>query len=65
MEKAGDQGAQVGLELAEKLLAECRSICQGTYLVPSFGRYEEMATLVRRLKQKSNTLEDRPTARSH
>jgi len=55
MEKAGDQGAQVGLELAEELLAEIRPICQGTYLVPSFGRYEEMATLVRRLKEKSKS----------
>jgi homocysteine S-methyltransferase len=55
MEQAGDQGAQVGLELAEELLAEVRDVCQGTYLVPSFGRYEEMATLVRRLKEKSRS----------
>ncbi|CAN5258737.1 bifunctional homocysteine S-methyltransferase/methylenetetrahydrofolate reductase [soil metagenome] len=53
MEKAGEEGSQVGLELAEVLLDEVKSLCQGTYLVPSFGRYEEMATLVRRLKAKS------------
>jgi methionine synthase / methylenetetrahydrofolate reductase(NADPH) len=53
MEKAGDEGSMVGLELAEELLEEVKSMCQGTYLVPSFGRYEEMATLVRRLKAKS------------
>lgn len=52
MAKAGDQGAQVGLELAQALLEQVRSICQGTYLVPSFGRYEDMCTLVDRLKRK-------------
>jgi homocysteine S-methyltransferase len=50
MEKAGDQGAKVGLELAEELLEEVRRYCQGTYLVPSFGRYEDMCSLVRKIK---------------
>jgi methionine synthase / methylenetetrahydrofolate reductase(NADPH) len=53
MRKAGDQGAQVGLELAEELLAELRKICQGTYLVPSFGRYDDMCELVKRLKSNA------------
>jgi len=52
MAKAGDQGAVVGLELAQALLEQLRGLCQGTYLVPSFGRYEDMCTLVTRLKQK-------------
>ncbi|MEZ4491499.1 MAG: bifunctional homocysteine S-methyltransferase/methylenetetrahydrofolate reductase [Cyanobacteriota/Melainabacteria group bacterium] len=51
MAKAGDQGARIGLELAEALLEQVRDICQGTYLVPSFGRYEDMCDLTRRLKQ--------------
>lgn len=51
MAKAGDNGAAVGLELAQALLEQLRHICQGTYLVPSFGRYEDMCTLVARLKQ--------------
>lgn len=50
MVKAGDQGARIGLELAEALLEQVRDICQGTYLVPSFGRYEDMCDLTRRLK---------------
>lgn len=50
MAKAGDQGARIGLELAEALLEQVRDICQGTYLVPSFGRYEDMCDLTRRLK---------------
>jgi homocysteine S-methyltransferase len=52
MAKAGDQGAVVGLELAQALLEQLRGLCQGTYLVPSFGRYDDMCTLVTRLKQK-------------
>jgi homocysteine S-methyltransferase len=52
MEKAGDGGAKVGLALAEELLAEVRPYCQGTYLVPSFGRYDDMCSLVRKLKAR-------------
>jgi len=52
MEKAGDEGAHVGLELAEELLMEVAPICQGTYLVPSFGRYDDMCGLVVRLKKR-------------
>ena len=51
MAKAGEQGAKVGLELAEELLEKVQDVCQGTYLVPSFGRYDDMCTLVKRLKK--------------
>jgi len=54
MEEAGESGSQKGLELAEELLAEVRQFCQGTYLVPSFGRYDDMAALVKRLKSKND-----------
>lgn len=50
MRQAGEAGAKCGLELAEELLGELSDICQGTYLVPSFGRYDDMASLVGRLK---------------
>jgi homocysteine S-methyltransferase len=50
MAVAGEAGAKCGLELAEELLGELADICQGTYLVPSFGRYDDMASLVGRLK---------------
>ncbi|MBS1993533.1 MAG: bifunctional homocysteine S-methyltransferase/methylenetetrahydrofolate reductase [Cyanobacteria bacterium SZAS LIN-3] len=52
MREAGEAGAKCGLTLAEELLAELADLCQGTYLVPSFGRYEDMAALVSRLKAK-------------
>jgi methionine synthase / methylenetetrahydrofolate reductase(NADPH) len=50
MRDAGEEGAKCGLALSEKLLGELSDICQGTYLVPSFGRYDDMAALVGRLK---------------
>lgn len=52
MAKAGEEGASVGLKLAEELLEELRPLCQGTYLVPSFGRYDDMCTMVKRLKER-------------
>ncbi|HNG75324.1 MAG TPA: bifunctional homocysteine S-methyltransferase/methylenetetrahydrofolate reductase, partial [Candidatus Obscuribacter sp.] len=56
MAKAGEDGARIGLELAEKLLEELRDTIEGTYLVPSFGRYDDMAALVTRLKSKVRAL---------
>ena len=52
MADAGEAGARVGLDLAEKLLHDIMDagLCQGVYLVPSFGRYEDMAQLVSRIK---------------
>lgn len=51
MEKAQEQGAEIGLELAFELLEEIRPYCQGVYLVPSFGRYDDMCSLLGKLKQ--------------
>jgi methionine synthase / methylenetetrahydrofolate reductase(NADPH) len=51
MHAAGERGADVGLELALAFLAEAGPAVQGTYLMPSFGRYEQNAELVRRLRE--------------
>jgi homocysteine S-methyltransferase len=51
MKEAGDDGARVGIELAEDLLKEVAKVCQGTYLVPSFGRYEEMCQLIQKVRK--------------
>ncbi len=40
MRAAGNEGQRVGVELARELLARCRSLANGVYLMPSFGRYE-------------------------
>jgi homocysteine S-methyltransferase len=50
MAAAGDRGAEVGLELSLALLEAVRSLVAGTYLMPSFGRYEQAAELVRRIR---------------
>ena len=47
---AGDRAAEVGLEIAHALLSEVAGQVQGTYLMPSFGRYELAAELVRRIR---------------
>jgi methionine synthase / methylenetetrahydrofolate reductase (NADH) len=52
MHAAGERGAEVGLEMALRLLDDVRPYVQGTYLMPSFGRYELAAELVRRLRAK-------------
>jgi homocysteine S-methyltransferase len=47
---AGERGAEVGLELTLALLEQVDSLVAGTYVMPSFGRYEQAAELVRRLR---------------
>lgn len=53
MLKAGDEGARVGLELSTELLEEIRPLISGVYLVPSFGRYDDICQLTRKLKAES------------
>ena len=50
---AGERAAEVGLDIAHALLAEVADQVQGTYLMPSFGRYELAAELVRRIRADS------------
>jgi homocysteine S-methyltransferase len=40
LHQAGNEGQKVGVQLARELLAQCRSLANGVYLMPSFGRYE-------------------------
>ncbi|HET8785607.1 MAG TPA: methylenetetrahydrofolate reductase, partial [Candidatus Limnocylindrales bacterium] len=49
---AGDRGAEVGLELAARLLDGVGDAVAGTYVMPSFGRYEQAADLVRRIRER-------------
>jgi homocysteine S-methyltransferase len=49
---AGDRAAEVGLELTIALLDEVGRRVAGTYIMPSFGRYEQAAELVRRLRAR-------------
>ena len=52
MHAAGERGAEVGLEMAMNLLAGSDGLVAGTYVMPSFGRYEPAAELVRRLRAR-------------
>jgi homocysteine S-methyltransferase len=47
MREAGERGLQEGIRMAQELLAEAQGLVQGTYLMPSFGRYEIVAELVK------------------
>ncbi len=50
MQKAGEEGLALGMRLAQELLEELMPVCQGTYLVPSFGKYDEISSLVRQVR---------------
>jgi homocysteine S-methyltransferase len=50
MREAGERGGEVGLELTFDLLEQVDYLVAGTYVMPSFGRYEQAAELVRRLR---------------
>jgi methionine synthase I (cobalamin-dependent)/5,10-methylenetetrahydrofolate reductase len=50
MRRAGDRASAVGLELAESLIDELRDQVAGIYVMPSFGRYEHAAELVRKVR---------------
>jgi homocysteine S-methyltransferase len=50
MHAAGERGAHVGLDMAHALLEGMRDQVRGTYIMPSFGRYEMAAELVRKIR---------------
>lgn len=50
MRQAGEHGHEEGLLLAQELLAEARSLVQGVYLMPSYGRYDVVSALTRMLQ---------------
>jgi homocysteine S-methyltransferase len=52
LREAGDRGAEVGLDMTLALLDEVGRRVAGTYIMPSFGRYEQAAELVRRLRAR-------------
>lgn len=57
MREAGDRGTDVGLEMAIRLLEELRDLVDGTYIMPSFGRYEVAAELVRLVRERDRSVE--------
>ncbi len=51
MEKAGDEAAAVGLELAQTFLEQVRPLCAGVYIIPSVGGMDSAVELVRSLRE--------------
>jgi hypothetical protein len=45
-----ERASEVGLELALEFLDRAAPLVDGTYVMPSFGRYEQAAELVRRIR---------------
>ena len=52
MRAAGDRSSEVGIEMADRLLTAMEGEVAGTYIMPSFGRYEQCAELVRRIRAR-------------
>src|SRR5207245_10007122 len=52
MRLAGENGIAEGLAQPRELLHDTKALVQGVYLMPSFGRYEVVAELVRWLRQE-------------
>ena len=52
MHAAGAAGTEAGIEMADALLGAVEAEAAGTYLMPSFGRYEQAAELVRRIRAR-------------
>ena len=55
MRAAEEHGHEEGLKLAEELLAASRSMVQGVYLMPSYGRYDIVSELTRMLIGQKDT----------
>jgi len=49
MRAAGEHGHEEGLRVAQELLAQARSMVQGVYLMPSYGRYDVVSALTQLL----------------
>ena len=49
---AGERGSELGIEMTDKLLATVEHELAGTYIMPSFGRYEQCAGLVRTIRER-------------
>jgi homocysteine S-methyltransferase len=64
MHEAGEKGAEVGLELARAFLFDVITEVQGTYVMPSFGRYEVAAELVRRVRAAQPVVVAAPALRA-
>jgi len=52
MRKAGTRGPEVGIKLARELLVTLAKFVQGVYLMPAFGRYEQVGEITEVLDRR-------------
>ncbi|NTU75878.1 MAG: bifunctional homocysteine S-methyltransferase/methylenetetrahydrofolate reductase, partial [Anaerolineaceae bacterium] len=50
LEKAGDKGLHVGVEIAIELIEELKTFTQGVYIMPAFSRYDVAAEIIEHIK---------------
>ncbi|NLA80047.1 MAG: bifunctional homocysteine S-methyltransferase/methylenetetrahydrofolate reductase, partial [Chloroflexi bacterium] len=53
LRKAGENGAHVGVKIAEELVDEIRGFAQGIYIMPQFNRFDLVAEMIADLNSKS------------
>ncbi|MGE5692488.1 MAG: methylenetetrahydrofolate reductase, partial [Candidatus Zixiibacteriota bacterium] len=56
MREAKDKGPEVGIEMARVFLEEVKDLVAGTYLMPSFGRYEQVLEVVKNVLPKEEVV---------
>jgi homocysteine S-methyltransferase len=49
MKLAGPEGRKEGVKMAQELLSEVKGLVNGVYIMPSFGRYEVAAEVLKAL----------------
>jgi homocysteine S-methyltransferase len=54
MRAAGADGQAEGMAITRELLAACMHLVSGVYVMPTFGRYEQAAELVRQLRARNS-----------
>ncbi|MCI0406515.1 MAG: methylenetetrahydrofolate reductase, partial [candidate division Zixibacteria bacterium] len=56
MREAKEKGPEVGIEMARAFLEEVKDLVAGTYLMPSFGRYEQVLEVVKNILPREEVL---------
>ncbi len=52
MQESGSEGARTGIRLTVELVEQIKSQVQGVYLMPAFGRYDNAAEIIEKIRGK-------------
>jgi len=53
MTESGNGGAEKGIQLTVDLVEQIKTLVQGVYLMPAFGRYDHAAEIIEKIRAKS------------